>query len=176
MTARFDDVRVSPAEHRALMSNFPTGVAVVTAVDEAGSPHGMTCTSLASVSLRPPTLLVCLNTASGTLRAVGRGRFGVNLLHEGGRRAAEVFSTPVADRFGKVEWRSADVTGVPWLVRDALVFAGCVVRESTVVGDHEVVLGEVCEVVRREGLPLVYGRRGFFAWSEAVVVAEQRRF
>jgi flavin reductase (DIM6/NTAB) family NADH-FMN oxidoreductase RutF len=157
--------RVAASDHRALMSLFPTGVAIITAIDDDGDPHGMTCTSLSSVTLSPPTLLVCLNRASGTLRAVRGGRFGVNLLHARGRRAAELFSTPVEDRFGEVRWKHSDVTGMPWLADDAHAFAGCVVRESTVVGDHEIVLGEVCEIVREGDLPLLYGMREFSVWA-----------
>ena len=71
---------------RALMTRFPTGVTVVTAMDGGGRPQGMTCSSLASVCLRPPTLLVCLRTLSATQRAVeATGAFAVNLLHSGGR-------------------------------------------------------------------------------------------
>lgn len=168
MTVEFDqpDPSVTAADHRALMSLFPTGVAVITAIDENNAPHGMTCTSLSSVTLNPPTLLVCLNRSSGTLRAVHGGRFGVNLLHARGRRAAEVFSTAVDDRFGEVRWKHSAVTGMPWLADDAHAFAGCVVRQSTVVGDHAVVLGEVHEIVADHDIPLLYGMRGFSAWAK----------
>lgn len=167
MTVEFDQsiTRVTAADHRALMSLFPTGVAIITAIDDTGEPHGMTCTSLSSVALSPPTLLVCLNQASGTLRAVRGGRFAVNLLHARGRKAAEVFSSAVENRFSVVRWRRSEVTGMPWLAEDAHAFAGCVVRESTVVGDHEVVLGEVCEIVQARDLPLLYGMREFSVWT-----------
>src|SRR5439155_979792 len=49
-----------PDRFRAMMSAFPTGVAVVTTTDADGRPHGMTCSSVCSVTLEPPTLLVCL--------------------------------------------------------------------------------------------------------------------
>jgi flavin reductase (DIM6/NTAB) family NADH-FMN oxidoreductase RutF len=51
----------------------------------------MTCSSVTSVTLLPPTLLVCLRVGSGTLEAVSaHGGFAVNLLHEEARHAAEV--------------------------------------------------------------------------------------
>lgn len=66
---------VSRDEYRDLMCSFPTGVTVVTTLDAAGEPFGMTCTSMTSVTLRPPTLLVCLRVGSATLEAVrNRGR------------------------------------------------------------------------------------------------------
>jgi flavin reductase (NADH) len=66
---------------RSLMSEFPTGVAVVTSLDHDGEPRGMTCSALCSVTGTPPTLLVCLCRESPTLNAVIRcGRFAVNFL------------------------------------------------------------------------------------------------
>jgi flavin reductase (NADH) len=101
--------RVSGADgYRDFMSMFPTGMALVTAVDLYGVPHGMTCTALASVTLCPPTLLVCLNSGSGTLAAVrARGIFAVNLLDSGGRGAAELFGSAAGDRFRRVLWEAA---------------------------------------------------------------------
>jgi flavin reductase (DIM6/NTAB) family NADH-FMN oxidoreductase RutF len=168
MTNHFDQpiTRVTASDQMALMTAYPTGVAVVTAIDDDGSLHGMTCTSLTSVTLNPPTLLVSFHRKSGTLRAARRrGRFGVNLLHARGRRAAEVFSTAVEDRFGEVRWQHSDVTGMPWLTEDAHAFAGCVVRESIEVSDSEVVLGEICEIVQERDLPLLYGMREFSVWT-----------
>ena len=87
--------------YRDFMSMFPTGVAVVTALDLYGMPHGLTCTALASVTLNPPTLLVCLHTGSGTLAAVrARGVFAVNLSHSGARGTAELFGSATTDRAG----------------------------------------------------------------------------
>jgi flavin reductase (NADH) len=168
MTNQFDQpiTRVTASDQMALMTAYPTGVAVITAIDGDGSLHGMTCTSLTSVTLNPPTLLVSFRRASGTLRAARRrGRFGVNLLHARGRRAAEVFSTAVEDRFGEVRWQHSEVTGMPWLAEDAHAFAGCVVRESIAVSDSEVVFGEICEIVQERDLPLLYGMREFSVWT-----------
>jgi len=166
MTIQLDQpiTRITAADHMELMSSYPTGVAVITAIDDDQSLHGMTCTSLSSIALNPPTLLVSFQRTSGTLRAVRCGRFGVNLLHARGRRTAEVFSTAVEDRFDKVRWRYSDVTGMPWLVEDAHAFAGCIVRESIAVGDSEIVLGEICEIVQGRGRPLLYGMREFSDW------------
>lgn len=152
-------------DYRRLMSSFPTGVAVVTAIDPAGQPHGLTCTSLTSVTLDPPTLLVCLNIRSGTLAAIRTGGcFAVNLLHERARRAAEVFSSPVPDRFDQVDWQPSPWTGQPWLHDTALAMAECVVVDLTVVGDHAVVFGEVAHVEQTADLPLLYGMRRFSGW------------
>lgn len=152
-------------DYRGLMSAFPTGVAVITAVDRNGRPHGLTCTSLTSVTLDPPTLLVCLDVRSGTLAAARyRGCFAVNLLHAGGQRAAEVFSSPIPDRFSQVVWRPSARMRQPWLRGDAFALAECVVVEDSTVGDHAVLFGEVMNVEQRKDVPLLYGLRTFAGW------------
>jgi flavin reductase (DIM6/NTAB) family NADH-FMN oxidoreductase RutF len=161
---------VTPDDYRELMTAFPTGVAVVTCLDAHGTPHGMTCTSLTSVTLAPPTLLVCMNTRSGTLAAVRQtGQFGVNLLHRHARRAAEVFASRDPDRFATVPWRNTVAIGVPWLTEDAFALAECRVTETFTVGDHEVVIGEVAAVCRRYEVPLLYGLREFGEWAGSVL-------
>jgi flavin reductase (DIM6/NTAB) family NADH-FMN oxidoreductase RutF len=151
---------------RAFMSGFPTGVAVVTTVDATGAPRGTTCSSLVSVTMAPPTLLVCLDLRSATLAAlVERGGFAVNLLHAGGRSTAEAFASRDPYRFARVRWRPTPDFGLPWLVEAAGALAQCVVTDVRPVGDHAVVFGEVRAVGGDTGqAPLLYGRRRYAAW------------
>nr|QXL90849.1 flavin reductase family protein [Streptomyces sp.] len=153
--------------YRTLMSGFPTGVAVVTGLDDHGEPRGATCSALCSVTMVPPTILVCLKAGSSTLAAVrDRGWFALNLLHARARAAAEVFSSPVADRFAHVRWKRLGHTGLPWLVHDAFAIAECRVSELTTVSTHTVVFGQVTDAELAEDLPdpLLYGLRRFSAW------------
>lgn len=153
--------------YRDLMSCFPTGVAVVTALDADQQPHGMTCTSLCSVAVAPPTLLVSLHEDSGTHLALrDTGRFALNLLHAGGQRAAEVFSSAAPDRFHRVGWRPSPVLDLPWLTRDAFAFAECRVTRTVPAADHVLVLGEVVSTRQQAEPPLLYGMRQFAAWHQ----------
>jgi flavin reductase (DIM6/NTAB) family NADH-FMN oxidoreductase RutF len=151
---------------RDLMSGFPSGVAVVTTVDDEGAPRGMTITSLCSVGMEPPSLLVCLDNRSGTLRAaVSRGAFAVNLLHTAGRRAATGFSTPGPGRFGEFDWEPVGPHGLPRLVSDAHSTAVCRVLRTVPGGDHTVVLGAVERVDTADApRPLLYGHRRYATW------------
>ncbi|NUP48189.1 MAG: flavin reductase family protein [Catenulispora sp.] len=150
-----------------MMSNFPTGVAVVTCADGEGRPYGLTCSSLASVTLEPPTLLVCLAVGSRTLATVARrGAFAVNLLHERAAATAKLFATPGTDRFAAVGWRPTAHGGLPWLVQDTLAVAECELGDITVVGSHAVVFGAVEAITLFEDMPLLYGRRRFTSWPE----------
>ncbi|MGH3756938.1 flavin reductase family protein [Actinophytocola sp.] len=159
---------VGDTDFRELMNVFPSGVTVVTTQDPDGTPHGLTCTSMCSVSLRPPILLACLHNHSQTLASVLRqGTFAVNLLHAGGRRAAEVFASAVRDRFAAVHWDRTPRRGLPWLTSDAHAVAECDVVEATVAGDHVVVFGQVDGVLTRPQNPLMYGLRSYAAWTGA---------
>lgn len=157
--------RPSRREHRQLMNCFPTGVVVVTTFDADDSPRGITCTSVSSVASAPPTLMASLNTRSGTLAAIRRrGWFAVNFLDAGAQAAAELFASAEWDRFGRVSWARSDTVGAPWLCDDVVALAECRVREVLLVGDHELVLGEVVRVRLFGGTPLVYGMRQFVSW------------
>jgi len=157
--------RVSAREFREFMAMFPTGVAVVTTVDDLGAPLGMTCSSLASVTLEPPTLLVCLRSGGATLNAVLTSSvFAVNLLRDTGRAVAEVFCSPVSDRFGRVAWHRSPA-GLPWISAGRLAAADCQVTGHVLVGDHVVVFGEPARDDREPGIPLLYGMRAFSVWS-----------
>ncbi|MFI6044567.1 flavin reductase family protein [Nocardia sp. NPDC051321] len=161
---------VDVAQFRSLMTTHPAGVAVVTTTDPDGRPWGMTCSSICSVALEPPTLLVCLRAESPTLAALLRvSAFAVNLLHDRAEPAASLFASSVADRFERVAWVREPESGVPHLTEDAHTIADCRVRDTLSVGDHMVVFGEVFGVVSpavRSSSPLLYGMRRY--WSLAV--------
>lgn len=160
--------RADVADFRALMSAFPTGVAIVTSVDADGQPRGLTCSSLSSVTLSPPTLLVCLRNGGGTLDALmSSGVFAVNILHTEGQGAAEMFAEPRSDRFDRLSWQLTDVVNMPLLSEVTLAVAECVVSNTVTVGDHTVVFGEVLAITQHDGTPLLYGLRRYIRLPRA---------
>jgi len=158
---------VDPAEFRALMATIPAGVSVITATGADGRPRGMTCSSVCSVAVDPPTLLVCLREGSPTLAAVlERSTFAVNLLTDRARDVAALFASGAPDRFDRVRWAGGPGVAGPHLVADAHTVADCRIALTTRVGDHVVVFGEVLAVSRTDGgspRPLLYGMRRY--WS-----------
>lgn len=145
---------------RAFMSQWPTGVTVVT-TEEHGRPAGCTVNAVMSVSLDPPLLVVALNTGSGTLRAIRRhGSFAVNVLAAGQRELCRRFATgSQGDRFADVPYRWQ--LGMP--VLDGVVAATvCRVHDAYELGDHIVVAGApVWHVTGDEAAPIVFYRKGF---------------
>ena len=152
----------TPAEWRAAMGFFPTGVTIVTTWRD-GEPVGSTVNAFCSVSLSPPMLLVCLdhgNPIAAPLQACGV--FGVNILpDEGGRDAAMHFATaPEDERFQRYGFRAGD-GGAPQL-EFAPVFVDCVLDSGVVAGDHIIFVGRgVRTEVVAAASPLLYHRGGF---------------
>ncbi len=160
---------IAAADFQALMASFPSGVTIVTAHGEDGKPYGMTCSSLCSVALTPPTLLVCMRNGSPTLEAVlVRGAFTVNFLHDRARPAADLFASGKPDRFDQIAWRRHDSAGGPHLIEYAHAIADCDVAGVAFVGDHVVVFGKVARVSRHpddDPTPLLYGLRQYSSWA-----------
>ena len=145
------------------MACFPTGVAVVTAL-ERGLPRGLTVSSFCSVSLDPPLVLVCVDRESNTLPALSSsGGFTVNFLAHGREALAARFASKAEDKFVDVRWAAPELPeGGPILVEDSSAHAVCVTRQAVEAGDHWIFVGEVKEGGVRDGQqPLVYHRRSY---------------
>jgi flavin reductase (DIM6/NTAB) family NADH-FMN oxidoreductase RutF len=169
MSDQVDDRgEVDPDSFRVLMSTFPSGVTVVTAADGQGAPLGLTCSSLCSVSVEPPLLLICVRSGSRTLSVICRvGVFAVNFLHSAGREAADLFSSDVPDRFSRVPWRQTRPRALPSLPVHAHTVAECEVTCRVPAGDHTVVIGEVVSIARLAAArPLLHGLRQYAEWPQ----------
>lgn len=144
-----------PDEFRRTVGLLPTGVTVVSAFGASG-PAGATASAVCSLSLEPMMMLVCLDLGSRSLAALREaGRFGISVLSEDQRAAAEVFASkmPQDEKWATVGWCSRG--GVP-LVEDGVAQVVCSVAEVIPGGDHVIVTGLVEEVAARPGEPLVY--------------------
>ena len=149
---------LSKDEFRTALSQFATGVTVITTLDDQGKPHSMTANSFTSVCLDPPVILVCVAHSTNTYGFVKRmGRFGVNILHQDQKEQGAYFAKRPEDRTGNVDYSySESEAGVP-ILDDSMVFLRCEVIGSHDYGDHTIFLGEVKEVLRNEsGAPLMF--------------------
>jgi flavin reductase (DIM6/NTAB) family NADH-FMN oxidoreductase RutF len=146
-------------EFREVISHFASGVTVITALHD-GQVYGTTASAVASLSLEPPMLLVCMNKQSETGRAVAQSkRFGVNILGADQVDLAERFAQKGGDKFDGVpvapgKW------GEP-LFEEALATLECRVAEETTGGTHYVFLAEVESGAARGGAPLAYFKGKF---------------
>src|SRR5262249_10517124 len=90
---------VSPAEFREAMSSLAGGVVIVTS-RLGGRPCVTAVPSFASVSAKPPTILVSLGSETTSARAIDEaGTFGVSILARQHWGAAGHAATPGAAKF-----------------------------------------------------------------------------
>ena len=154
---------VGSDEFRALMSAFPTGVAIVTTLDEDGRPRGLTTNAICAVSAEPPMLLVCVAKTSRTLAALQHAkRFVVNFMSDGRADLCALFASKAEDKFADVRWEPG-LGGVPCLTEDALAYAECLTEQEFEAGDHLILIGlvEAGSAPDPERVPILYFRRTY---------------
>ncbi|WP_370893716.1 flavin reductase family protein [Janibacter sp. GXQ6167] len=155
-----------PQQMREAMSRFATGVAIVTTTLR-GRDHAMTAGSIASVSLDPPLVLVCIRLDGGLHDPLlESGIWGLSVLSAKGRATASWLATPGRPLLGQLERvpHHRGVSGVA-LIDDALVTLECRTTAAYPGGDHTIVVGEVIdwEPGERPEDPLIHYRSQY--WS-----------
>jgi len=152
---------VDPPLFRQLLGRFATGVTVLTTRDGSGQPAGMTASSLASVSLTPPLLSVCVDVSAEMHRTLAAsGTFVINVLAAGQELISRRFAEAAAEeRFRGVAWRETSSGLI--LLEGALAHIECERHADFPLGDHTLFVGRVTGGAAQEGEPLVYFRGGY---------------
>ncbi|MEO5876352.1 MAG: flavin reductase family protein [Streptosporangiaceae bacterium] len=153
------------------MKLFPSAVSVVTSLDFEGMPRGLTCSAACSVSMDPPTMLVCVNERNGSLAAIREsGGFVVNLLRSDRRHISDLFASNSPNKYRGLAWQPCPDSGMPWLPEDALAYVECQVVADVTAGSHAVLIGLVTggRSNPAEAGPLVYWDRTYGRWSAGV--------
>jgi flavin reductase (DIM6/NTAB) family NADH-FMN oxidoreductase RutF len=133
---------------------------VVTTVDAAGAPFGMTANSFTSVSLNPPLVLWAAAKSSPSLMGFeGSDRFAVNVLAADQHHLSRQFSASGSDKFDGVRLRPGDL---PLLEGTVARFVCRRLPDGRVdAGDHVLFLGEIESYEAPGGEPLVF-HSGFY--------------
>ncbi|WP_426954331.1 flavin reductase family protein [Muricoccus radiodurans] len=153
------------AAFRGAMRNLAGGVAIVT-TGQGDDRRGLTMTAITSVSADPPSLLVCINAASGSHDAVLRhGSFAVNVLGPEHADLALRFAGQAGlhgvARFEGEVWE-VGLTGAP-LLSSALCSLDCALDVHQRAGSHGIFIGRVKTARHRFGEPLLNFQGGFRA-------------
>jgi flavin reductase (DIM6/NTAB) family NADH-FMN oxidoreductase RutF len=142
------DHQVSPGDFRGAMRHLAGGVSVITA-GRGKDIAGMTVTSVSSLSVDPPTLIVSINRGASSWPLLKRyGYFGVNILTSDQIDIAERFTgkdgLTGAGRFDGAEWTTR-ASGVP-LLAGALAAIECEVEEIVERHSHAILIGRVLDL------------------------------
>lgn len=148
---------------RNAMARLGAAVNVVTTAGPAGRA-GFTASAVCSVTDEPPSLLVCLNRHASVYRTFKEnGVMAVNVLGAGHQTLSNLFGgkTPMDERFAVASW-SVGRSGAP-ILEEASVSFDCRITQSTEVGTHDILIGEVLSVTVKDQVhSLIYFNRQYF--------------
>lgn len=143
---------ITPDHFKQALGRFPSGVTVITALQE-GEVCGMTCSAFLSVSLNPPLVLVSVGNQTrmhGVLKATDR--FGVSVLSSGQAHWGNHFAgrphseNPTFRQYADLSW--VDGATVQFLLNK---------YQEVEVGDHTLFIGQITHVrYDHDSKPLVY--------------------
>ena len=139
---------------------FVTGVTVVTTMD-GEVPRGLAVNAFASVSLEPPTVMVCVQRTSGTHDCLFRaGHLAVNILSTDQLDVVTRFAGKSPDKFAGLDWAPGPF-GSPLLARSSAQME-VEIRERLQASTHTVFICRVVDARVADTPPMIYSAGRFF--------------
>ncbi|MDB5796767.1 MAG: flavin reductase family protein [Paucimonas sp.] len=147
---------------RLALSQFATGVTIITTRLEDGSFLGLTASSFNSVSLDPPLVLWSLATRANSLPVfTDNSHYVINVLAGDQATLAEQFARRADNRFEGVEYELSR-TGLP-ILKGVAAWFECHNRSRYPEGDHVIFVGEVEACAVQPKSALVFHNGSFVA-------------
>jgi len=154
---------IDTQDYKKVLGAFPTGVTLVTALDEDDRLVGFTASAFSAVSMEPPLVLVCPSLSSDSYPVIRQTRrYAIHILGDEQQDLAYRFASKGKDKAEGVRWYRSELGNA--LIEGAAAYLECVVWEDYPGGDHAILVGEVqrlwCD--GNESDPLLYcrGRMG----------------
>jgi flavin reductase (DIM6/NTAB) family NADH-FMN oxidoreductase RutF len=150
---------------RQALSQFATGVTVITTRLADDSFLGLTASSFNSVSLEPPLVLWSLAQSARSLPIFsGNSHYVINVLAAGQAELANHFARPSKNRFEGVDYELSR-TGLP-ILKGVAAWFECHNRSRYPEGDHVIFVGEV-ECCDAHPQPALVFHGGVFVGTQA---------
>ncbi|WP_100498583.1 flavin reductase family protein [Geodermatophilus chilensis] len=148
---------------------FVTGVTVVTTMD-GDVPRGLAVNAFASVSLEPPTVMVCVQRTSGTHDCLFRsGHLAVNILSTEQADVVTRFAGKSLDKFAGLDWAPGPF-GSPLLARSSAQVE-VEIRERLQASTHTVFICRVVDARVSDAPPMIYSAGRFFDGGQLTELA-----
>ncbi|MFM8841598.1 MAG: flavin reductase family protein [Actinomycetota bacterium] len=157
MAAHFID----PQEFRKVMATWPTGVAIITGMNDEGRPVGILCNSLTSISLAKKLLLWTVDQSSGSYTHwVKAKKWAVHFLADDQKDLIDCFARRgVPDKFEGLHY-SISEAGTPVLA-GVVGRLECTTTDRFETFDHTVILGEVTAMSSSDKSPMIFAYSKF---------------
>jgi acyl-CoA dehydrogenase len=149
--------RQSPNERtlalRDSLSQYPTGVAIVTARSDKGEPVGMTINSFNSISLSPPLLAWCIDNHAASFEVFKQAQnFAITILAQDQTELATRFATRGADKFTGPKGSGLKAP----IIQGGCAWFHCKTYRQYSLGDHLMMVGMVIAYDRHAKPPMVF--------------------
>jgi len=164
-SSRVSQATIDQGQFRQVLGSYPTGVCIVTALDDEDNPVGMVVGTFTSVSLDPPLVgFLPDKTSSSWPKIELAGHFCVNVLASDQQHVCRQMAAKGPDKFAGVDYTLSD-NRLP-VLGAAIACIECRIHSVNKAGDHWFVLGEVLSMATtRDHGPMLFhrGRYGGFA-------------
>ena len=127
---------------RLAMRRYIYSVSIMSNKDNADNPNAITVSSVTSISMDPPSLLICINKSSRIHNSIGlESKFCINLLNNKQEDLSNICSDEdmYDQRFKDENW---NLDGIPFL-KNAQANIFCKVDKLTSYHTHTIVIGLV---------------------------------
>ena len=127
---------------RLAMRRYIYSVSIMSNKDNADNPNAITVSSVTSISMNPPSLLICINKSSRIHNSIELGtKFCINLLNNEQEDISNICSDEdmYDQRFKDENW---NLDGIPFL-KNAQANIFCIVDKLTSYHTHTIVIGLV---------------------------------
>lgn len=145
--------------YKNIMRNYPTGVTIITVLDEDNYPIGLTANSFTSVSIDPLMVLWCIDKGSSSYQIFkNSNKFAVNILSDSQKDMCNAFARgQVKDRFSGVGWNLSE-NDLP-IIDDVFAVLECEKVNQIDAGDHLILIGQVIDLEKHNKSPMLYHNR-----------------
>lgn len=148
-------------DFRRALSQFPTGVTVITTTDAEGNPVGVTASSFNSVSMEPTLVLWSIDKGANSFKTFEKAEhFAVNVLASDQVSTSNNFASRGQDKFANTQY-SLGLGNAPIFDHHAAQFE-CKTWAVYEGGDHMILVGEVIKYRSNDSVePLVFSRGSY---------------
>ncbi|WP_342247021.1 flavin reductase family protein [Pseudomonas sp. OTU5201] len=145
--------------YKQVMGSFPSGVTVITTLDDDGQVVGLTASAFSSLSMDPALVLFCPNYSSDSYPVLIKSkRFAIHLLSADQRDEAYAFAKKGKDKAQGIGWTLSEL-GNP-ILANATAIIECELWREYEGGDHAILVGAVKNLIvpEQDVIPMIYCR------------------